>query len=401
MNRKASQPNETSATTNDPDRTLVVILAALIVQQILLNLWSLLSYKDIIYVPRFWPGFDISDFLRASRDFLAGSPPYAREQFVTPPLSVFIAMPFLPFGWPAAIYAFFFVNLATIATAIVLVAHRFSIHSAREIALLAGISSLYYPAYFLLERGNIDGVAMLCAGLVIWAAGRSVAAVFIVLGASIKIYPAVLGVWFAAERQWRLLWIGAVTAVVSVALVSPLWPAFAQAIEHRSTYFTVDENASVFNFLLALAHIFHLSTVVGIIVGILLIAGFLGIHAVCDGRRHAAAEIAPQERAARIALYIPFFAASPMTVYPYTQVSFLLLLPIFMWLVQKGMASQWARACFTAGFLCTAVQANAWANFAGDSGFRLLSSLGTMLALIACAAIKWQWRPRQLLSNQS
>jgi hypothetical protein len=179
---KANQLSPASAANSDPGRALVVILAAMVAQQVLLNLWSLLSYKDIIYVPRFWPGFDILDFFRASRDFLAGLPPYAAKQFVTPPLSVFIAMPFLPLGWPASIYAFFIVNLAMVATAIALVARRFSIYSVREIALLAGIFGLYYLAYFLLERGNIDGVAMVCVGLVIWAAGRSVAAPFVVLG---------------------------------------------------------------------------------------------------------------------------------------------------------------------------------------------------------------------------
>jgi len=388
---KANQLSAAPVATNDPSRTLVVILAAMVAQQVVLNLWSLLSYKDIIYVPRFWPGFDILDFLRASRDFLAGSPPYAEKRFVTPPLSIFIAMPFLPLGRPASIYAFFIVNLAMVATAIALVARRFSIYSVREIALLAGISGLYYPAYFLLERGNIDAAAMVCVGVVIWAADRSVSAAFIVLGASIKIYPAVLAVWFVVERQWRSLWIGAATAVVSVAAVWSLWVAFAQTIAHRSTYFGADENASLFNFVVPLARICHLSKMVGIILGIVMIVAFLGVHAVSDWRK-AAAGMMPRDRAARIALYIPFFAAAPMTVYPYTQVCFLLLLPVFLRLVQTGVASQWARAYFTAGFLCTAVQATAWVNFTGHPGFHFLSSIGTMLVLIACAVVKWQWR---------
>lgn len=222
--------------------------------------------------------------------------------------------------------------------------------------MLVGISGLYYPSYFLLERGNVDGLAMLCVGLVIWAPGRTMAAALMVLGASIKIYPAALTVWFVAQRQWRSLLIGVLAAVVSLAAVWPFWSASAQFIGHRVAYFRVDENVSVLNFVLVLARICHLSRVEGIALGIVIIAGFLGIHAVADARQTAGI-IMPQQAAARVALYIPFFAAAPTVVYPYTQVCFLLLLPVFLWMSQTGIASPRARFYFTVGFLFTSVQA--------------------------------------------
>ncbi len=116
--------------------------------------------------------------------------------------------------------------------------------------------------------------------------------------------------------------------------------------------------------------------------------GFFGLQSLAD--RRSLKQSVPAE-AARLALYIPFFAAAPLTVYPYTQVSFILLLPVFWWMSRAGVLSRFAEFCLVTGFLLMATQASAWTRLTGFTGFNLLPPTGTLLMLIACTAAKRQW----------
>ncbi len=375
-------------------RILLVVFAALVAQQVLLNLAALLVQRDINYVrAQDIFGGDFGGCMRASRDFLTGVSPYACGDFYMPPLSCLVAIPFLPFGWPPGSYAFLVAYLAMVLIALALTARCFSLRSATEVALLAGIFGLYCPSYWLLQRGNIDGIAMLCAALAIWAVGRAWASAFVVLGASLKIYPAVLLVYFVMARRWRALGIAALTALISVAAVWPLWPAYGHAIMKRSTMVDVEFNVSLFN----------ASGLMGIVRSpqgrIALTAaaavGFLGLQALADLRAHA--QSAPAE-AARLALYIPFFAAAPLIVFPYTQVSFLLLVPVFWWMSRAGVLSRFAEICFVIGFLLTAMHERVWTDLTGIAVLHLLPATGTLLLLTACTAAKRQWALRSEVS---
>jgi hypothetical protein len=370
-------------------RILVVIFGALLAQQALLSFLGLLLHRDINY----WPGAPFGDdflvFYRTSRDILAGASQYA---VVDPPLASLVAVPFLPFGQQAATYAFFVANLAMVLTALALTARRFAFRSATEVALLAGIFGLYCPSYFLLQRGNIDGVVMLCVALAIWSVGRAWASAFVVLGVSLKIYPAVMLAYFTMARRWRALWVAAVTALICVAVVWPLWPAYGHMLMSRSARWEVAENSSLFNFALGLMSVLRLPRVCGLVLASAAAIGLFALQALADRRAPAQSTRA---QAARLALYIPFFAAAPPVVYPYTQVSFLLLLPVFWWMARTGVASRSAQLGFVIGFLLTATHASVWTDLTGRAGFDLLPATGTLLVLTACTEAKREWELRQ------
>jgi hypothetical protein len=286
-------------------RILVVIFGALVAQQAFLSFLALLLHRDLDYWPGGLFGVDFRDFFTAARDIVTGAPPYARDRFFTPPVSGLVALPFLPFGPSAAPYAFFIANLAMVLTALALTARRFSLRSPTEIALLAGIFGLYCPSYFLLQRGNLDGVVMLCVALAIWSVGRAWASAFVILGASIKIYPAVLLAWFATARRWRALWVAGLMALICVAVVWPLWPAFSHSIVSRSARWEVAENSSLFNFAIGLTSVLRLPRACGLVLAAAAALGFFALQALADRR---APVQSTRAQAARLALYIPFFA---------------------------------------------------------------------------------------------
>ena len=380
--------HDTAVRAGEARRILLVLFAALVAQQLLLSLPALLLRRDINYCPRGFFGVDFGMCMKASRDFLNGTSPYARDNFYPPPLSCLVAIPFLPFGWPTATYAFFVANLAMMLTALALTARCFSLRSFTEVALLAGIFGLYCPSYWLLQRGNIDGIVMLCVALVIWSVGRAWASAFVVLGASLKIYPLVMLAYFATAQRWRALCIAGLTALISVAVVWPLWPAYGHAIVTRSTRWQVDFNVSLFNFAISLMGVLGLPRAGGVALAAAAAVGFFALQARADQRAPAQSTTA---EAARLALYIPFFAAAPLVVYPYTQVSFLLLLPAFWWMSRIGVVSPSTELCFVIGFLLTATQASAWTYLTGRVGFDLFPPTGTLLMLTACTAAKREW----------
>lgn len=89
--------------------------------------------------------------------------------------------------------------------------------------ILAGllITFSFFPVYYSLYMGQVNALVFLCVALVLYFARRGsprCAGFFIALAALIKLFPAVLMVYFAAKRQFKPV----VAAVVSMILLGAI-----------------------------------------------------------------------------------------------------------------------------------------------------------------------------------
>src|SRR5688572_4124011 len=137
-----------------------------------INIFQLASRTPIYYVvPREIAGYDYRDFYYASTYIARGESPYAISRYVTPPLPAVANRAFLPLGFEAARNLFLFFIPLTVLFSYLAVYLSLGDSGANDGTwlLLSGIfvTAFSYPFYFLLERGNIDGVVLfcMCAGL--------------------------------------------------------------------------------------------------------------------------------------------------------------------------------------------------------------------------------------------
>ncbi|MDP3713055.1 MAG: glycosyltransferase family 87 protein [Mycobacteriales bacterium] len=137
-----------------------------------------------------------------------------------PPLVHFVLRPFtwLPYDVAAAVF------LGLLAAAMVAIAYAVlpGQGSARVLAAVV-LGALTYPFLFLVDRGNVDGFALVFVASALllrqrWWFQRPV---LLALAAAIKVYPAVYGALFIRDRQWRELAVWVATgAVVTVTALS-------------------------------------------------------------------------------------------------------------------------------------------------------------------------------------
>jgi hypothetical protein len=349
-------------------------------------------------------GLDMKDFFVAGGLWAAGNSPYEWWRYVTPPLPAFLSRFLVPLGWPHFLAVALAVSIASCGAAYALAVGAFyRLRSAAGAAiLLLGVSAMAisYPFVFLVDRGNVDGIvfALMCAAIVLAGTSRDVCSgVLVATAASVKLYPAVLVIPMLLHRKWRLL---AVTLMALVALalltgVGACTQYLSSRLLARGTFFRVNENGSLVNFCHFVRLLFGAQQTPAA-AGYALFAALLGATVLVDAialRRGA------RGWAFTAVSYFPFMVAVPMTVYHY---SFLILLALIPSLcaAAESATNRWVRGAIAlacAGVVLTQSQAVALEKllrslqFSNDLalGAYFFPALGLFLAMVGLLGIKF------------
>lgn len=359
------------------------LLAALAVAYGVLFLGALFEQAPILLVQYIRFGLDFEDFLRAARDFLAGLDPYARARFVTPPLSALIGVPLAGLDDATAARVFFAVNVAAVVAAVGLLA-RVGIYGRGERRALALLPLLAAPSLMLIERGNIDGlVALLIAVALARPAWGVVTGFALALAASIKIYPAILYLPLLLSRRYRAVAAGLAVAVLSVALFPELFLAFVHNQGNRAGWVRIDENLSIYAYLIPLYANFPpaewpVKALYALIVGGVAVYGLLA-----DRTRLAGGALTPETRAL-LASWLVFTVTVPTLVYLYTGVTILLMVAVLSD-ARIRLAPDVGRILFVGCFLVLMPAKSIELTLLGDERLRTLAVVVDLLPPLGSA----------------
>jgi hypothetical protein len=293
---------------------------------------------DIATQTQSYPGLQIRfgyDFTYL-RQALIRSEPYSIGRYVSPPTFPLIGYPltFLDVRVAAALVSF--ASLAGIALALAAVDWHYHRHL-RADASSAPIWIVFlvlssYPVYFLVDRGNIDGVicALVWIGLV--AANRKrdrLGGSLWGLAVALKLYPLLLIVPLVLARRFRFLAAGALVLVLAVLAQPRLYHTYASTrlLERASlpiaspggaiwggyNNLTNAENGSFASALVPLGLSFRQLQIAGAALALGLLIG----NALTDFRRGRG------ELLYRALPYVPLSVSIPSTVYLYEYVTVL------------------------------------------------------------------------------
>lgn len=342
-------------------------------QLILIILASFIAQDGPVFVVRKFFGLDYYDFVLAGADWLGHADPYLRLRLFTPPSSIALGLmlKWIPFV-PAAL-VFMTLNIAAVGFSIHTLARQFGLNSTNKL-LLGGITLTFYPFYFLIERGNLDGIML--ALLVFGFASRHWIVRAFLIGASvaIKVYSGLLiALMLLRKGTWKVI-VGATLTIILLQI--PFWhllPNFVNALRFRSGYFRVDENISpavlFWDFLDGRPNwslvflLFWLATL---------------LQRVMRDRNAELAKLWPA--------YVPWMISFPMVVYPYSGVLALALVTMIAGRCQERAATH-AEKVVLIGFALLGFQAVAWTNYLSRltlraSQIHMVCSVGTMLMMI-------------------
>lgn len=293
-------------------------------------------------------GYDFRDFHAAGRYFLKGQDPWLWERFVTPPLSLYITLPFSFISAKSAVKLFFLINTICLLCGAYLYVSVFLKGRRIKLGKILFLMTLLfsYPVYFLLQRGNIDGIVFLLIALGLFFASKSEecgflsdipTAFFWALACHIKIYPLLLFIPLVLMRRWRLLFMFIFWLVFFVLVTHEMWPVFFQKTLARGSVFKLTENGSMLSsvvvfFLLNKVlfksqFLYSLDTIKWI--SNFVFAFVLVINITLDFRRRVWKRSA--ELAEIFVMYIPFMVCVPNTVFHYEYVQLLGLVPFLIY----------------------------------------------------------------------
>lgn len=356
---------------------LPIIFWALFLQLFLLIAVSFVMQFGPLFVTRFIFGLDFADFYNAAGDWLAGMDPYARGRLYTPPSSILVGLAFHWTSFAIARLLFFFVNIALVYASLRALSRQFQLTRANESALL-GITAVFYPFYFLVERGNLDGIML--ALLVFGFRSRNSLFRAGMVGASlaVKVYTGLMVLVLLRKRSWKVAGLAVLVVLLLQVPFAALAPNFIQAVSGRSELFRMDENispAALFKLVLFAAGgdfwklAFLLTWAATLLVRLL--------HAGGGDLR----ETWPT--------FVPWMISFPIVVYPYSGVLALSLVALIAAHAQQRKILN-SEAVVLIGFGLLGFQAIAWTAFGARSALALVlihsvCSLGTLLMLLgAC-----------------
>ncbi len=320
---------------------LAVWLGAIFVLQIL-------AQSDLYFVRKQeMLGLDIRDFFVAGQSWAAGQSPYASWRYVTPPLPAAISALLVPLGWPRFLAVAIAGSILSCIGGYVLAVRAFDPlpSSTRRAVLLLGLACLFCsaPFLFLIDRANIDGVVfalMTAAILLSEGAWCVIGGTFLAVAMSIKLYPALLLVPVVVHRKSRLLLatLGAFAALVLISGVDMWREYLSSQLLQRGTFFRVNENGSLLNF----CH--FLATLIGgpgepVLASYALFAVLLGATVTVDVIRYRRGAC---DWPFTVFSYFPFMVAVPATVYQYSFVILLALIPLLC-AAGQSPTDRWAR----------------------------------------------------------
>jgi hypothetical protein len=366
----------------------------LLAQLIFLALWSLVAQSGPVFVQRAFFGYDFREFYLGPRDWLHGINPYTAiplNRFDKPPFILAFGMLFswAPFG--IAVITFAMVNVAIIVVSVRTFARRLDLPG-QCANYLTWIALLYYPVYFLLDRGNLEAVILGCFCWAFCTRSRFLRAVLIAATAGLKIFPLLLLAPAARNRQWRFILSFLLLFVLLLLPFYRLIPSFLHALTVHGAYKQLGENISPAAIIVAAAGL-RLGKWIYLVFWAGTLAFMLYRH------QHAS----PRDI---LLPYIPWMIAFPLQSFPYGAV---LLLPVLAWKLHemKDRATDLWDKIFIDGFLLVGVQATAFTIYFQREPayimspgkmphyivFHWMNSLGMSLILIALAFSKQNRNP--------
>ena len=359
------------------ERICRAIFRILLAQLIFIAIWSLVAQTGPIFVQRFFFGLDFADFYRAGSDWLNGVNPYLRERFFTPPPSLLVGTVFAGIPFDIAKIVFFALNLGIILISVRAVAQKLGLsHRCRD--YLTGIAFLFYPVYFLVERGNLEGLVLGCLCWAFCTKHETARGVLVGLAGGLKLYPLLLLAASVRKRDWRFQLTALITFSLLMWAFYPLLHLFVSSVRQRGFVYHEVENISPAAIILLLC-----GKLYG---GWIFIACWIGTLVPTLVRAIESNEDCP------ILLFLPWMVAFPAQVFPYGGV---LLLPVLAWKLSRMERSgvRLQDKVFLLGFLLVAVQAWALTGYfpkltSPHPVFHLANSLGMCLILGSLAMPK-------------
>lgn len=348
-------------------RSLFYVLVA---QTIFICVWSLVAQTGPIFVYQGFFGLDFADFYRASLDWLHGVNPYLRPRFFTPPPSLMVGTAFSWIPFAGAKFVYFALNLGIIVASVRACARKLRL-SRQCVSYLTGITLLFYPVYFQVERGNLEGLVLGCLCWAFCTDNATRRGALVGLAGGLKLYPLLLIAPAILKRQWRFV-LGALIAFSALMLLfHPLLHSFLHSVARRGSIYEEWENISPAGVILG-----ALGPNVGRLVYMIFWTGTLVLTLQHMGRRKGDITILP---------FLPWMVAFPAQVFPYGGV---LLLPTLAWKLReiKGSGITLTDKIFLCGFLLLGVQAWALTGYFSSLAtphpvFHLANSLGMVLIL--------------------
>jgi hypothetical protein len=350
-------------------------------------------------------GYDFRDFHWAGRYFLKGTDPWQWERFVTPPLSLYVILPFSFMPAKLAAQIFFFVNFICLLCGAYLYSSVFVLKG-RHVhwgGLVLFITILFsYPVYFLLHRGNIDGVVFLLIALGLFFASRPqgsandlLASLFLALACHVKIYPILMIVPLIMVRRWRLFFFFIFWLICFAFLTFGMWGSFFDKILVRESIFRMTENGSIVNSVfvaVSLLNYFLIKSAVlyNFIVikwtAYIVYAIFLGLNIYADFKNKVWES---QVDFAKLAvMYMPFMIILPDTVFHYEYIHLLAFVPFLLWVGYKTEKMGLLMYILTFGLIFSQLHAGALYFLTGNILAYCFPGVGVILIMVSCLGIK-------------
>lgn len=362
-----------------PSNLLFKIFVVLYAQLLLILAASFVMQNGPVFVVRFFFGLDFYDFHRAALDWLKGVDPYQGRLF-TPPFSMCIGLllSWLPFK--IARLVFFVLNITLVFVSLRSFSDQVGLSKSNRAALIA-IATVFYPFYFLVERGNIDGIVLALFVLGFRARSSILRAVMLGLSLATKVYSILLVAVLLRKRQWKF---SAGAILVSLLVQMPflrLIPIFLRAVSQRAGMFRIDENVSP-------SSIFYVLTA-PVIPRYWSIAFFIAWAATLAAkllRDH------DPDILTKWPFYVPWLISFPLIVYPYSAI---LTLPLVALLAagSQNRKSSRAESTIAIGFCLLGFQAVAWTGYVSMFTrfavlLHLVPALGTLLMMIGSVGLR-------------
>jgi len=379
----------------------VLVLVALLMGVVMLL--QLLAQRDLYFVNKFSLGLDYLEFYRASQEVRAGRSPYLVPRYVTPPLPAWLNVPATYWPFDVVKYWICLAVLVSVVGGTLVMRRAVAGRSARDelvfVASVAGVVSLSYPFYFLFDRGNVDGLALLLTALGLAALRRSaaLAGVLLALAVATKVYPVLVVLPLAASRRWRPLVAMGVALLVLLALAPGDWLAFVQErLLRRGTQWRIHENGSIactFLYigrfttdLLGMSRIPWAQRIASLYLPVYL--ALLGLLVLRDVLRPRGDD---RDLSAGTALYFPFMIALPRLAYHCELVWLVAVLPAVGW--------HWVRAStrrerslvvvLVVGIALGQFQAVAAEKLLGAVYPHFVPGFGLLVTMVGAVALAW------------
>lgn len=363
-----------------------------------ISISQLITKSPVYYVvPQEITGYDYRDFYYASTYISNGESPYSVSRYVTPPLPALINMIFLPLGFEGArnIFISLIPLLILISYLVVYLALRNPVPTDGNWLLLSGVFviAFSYPFYFLLERGNIDGVVLfcMCIGLYVLPQKTWLGGLLLALASLLKLYPILILGSLLFSRRWKpFLWT-CIWLAVFILLTSSYWSDYFISSYQRSSYFRLDENGSLANTFMVIMIFIQLIFTGNITTlfeqsSTMITAITYGLTAITllYSDYKTSSHTTQREHFSNALLYFPLMVAIPQTVYHYEFVLLIPLLPVlsFLWKDRLSAFQQYCLVLMAVGIALSQWHAIALYAITDNMLVQYIPGFGLLLVII-------------------